>query len=172
MPIHVIGGIADASSGSEGRGFVRAVREHGVIGASLYNWSLTRESDWAELRHVPVNPTQSPALPLSLPWTEGVGYLPGGDRTHPAEVFFTAGPLPGPRTLTFEAFDVQPGEVQVLVNWQPVGTVAPGPSWSVPQSMTIPDEVLRDGKPNLVGFVSSSKHPDWTEWGTRSVSIG
>jgi hypothetical protein len=172
VPIHVIGGIAHQASGPEVRGFVHAVREHGVLGASLYNWSLTREPDWAELRHIPVNPRQSPPLPVALPWSDGLGYLPGGDRSHPAEVFFAAGPLPGPRTLTFEAFDVQPGEVQILVNWQPVGTVAPGGSWSAPQVLAIPDEVLRDGKPNTIGFVASGTHPDWTEWGVRSVSVG
>ncbi|MGH2676873.1 MAG: hypothetical protein ACRDHB_00750, partial [Actinomycetota bacterium] len=101
-----------------------------------------------------------------------LGNLPGGDRTHPAEVFFAAGPLPGARTLTFEAFDVQPGEVQILVNWQPLGAVAAGGSWSGSQAVAIPDEVLRDGKPNVIGFVASGTHPDWTEWGVRSVSIG
>jgi hypothetical protein len=171
VPIHVIGGIADRASGAEVRGFVGASREHGVIGASLYNWSLTREHDWTELRRIPVNPKQSPALPLPLPFSEPVGYLPEGDRTHPAEVFFVIGPLLGPRTVTFEAFDLQPGEVELVVNWRSLGPVPPAEGWAS-HAATIPDEVLRDARPNVVGFVSTASYPDWRAWGVRNLSIG
>jgi hypothetical protein len=171
VPIHVIGGIADRASGPEVRGFVGASREHGVIGASLYNWSLTREHDWTELRKVPVNPKQSPALPLPLPFPEPLGYLPDGDRTHPAEVFFAVGPFLGPRALTFEAFDLQPGEVELVVNWQSLGPVPAADGWA-PHTFLIPDEGLRDARPNVVGFVSTASYPDWRDWGVRNVSIG
>jgi hypothetical protein len=171
VPIHVIGGIADRASGPEVRGFVGASREHGVIGASLYNWSLTREHDWTELRKIPVNPKQSPALPIPLPFTEPLGYLPEGDRTHPAEVFFAVAPLLGPRTLNFEAFDLQPGEVELVVNWQYLGPVPAADGWA-PHTVLIPDEALRDARPNVVGFVSTASYPDWRDWGVRNVSIG
>jgi hypothetical protein len=171
IPIHVIGGIADRASGPEVRGMVHAAREHGVIGASLYNWSLTRDHDWAELRKVPVNPKQTPALPVPLPFAGALGYLPAGDRTHPAEVFVAAGPLAGTRTLTFEAFDLQPGEVDLMVNWQSVGPLPAGDGWAS-HAVVIPDDVLRDARPNVIGFVSASSHPDWREWGVRNIAIG
>jgi hypothetical protein len=171
VPIHVIGGIADASSGPETRGFVRAAREYGVLGASLYNWSLTRDHDWAELRTIPANTVQTPQLPVSLPSVDTLGYVAGGDRTHPAEVFFIAGAFPGPGTLSFEGLAPPPAGVEVLVNWTPVGTVAPGATWSA-QTLTVPDEVLRDARPNVVGFVSAAHDPDWVEWAIRAVSLG
>jgi hypothetical protein len=171
IPIHVIGGIADRAAGPEVRGMVHASREHGVIGASLYNWSLSREHDWAELRKVPVNPKQSPALPVLLPVTGALGYLPAGDRTHPAEVFVATGPLAGTRTLTFEAFDLQPGEVELMVNWQSLGPLPAGDGWAS-HAIPIPDEVLRDTRPNVIGFMSAASHPDWREWGVQSIAIG
>jgi hypothetical protein len=171
IPIHVIGGIADRASGPEVRGFVHASREHGVIGASLYNWSLTREHHWAELRRIPVNPKQSPALPVPLPFAEALGYLPEGDATHPAEVFFAASPLVGSRTVAFEAFDVQPGEIELVVNWQSLGPVPAGDGWAA-HTVLLPDEALRDARPNVIGFVSTASYPDWREWGVRNVSIG
>jgi len=49
VPIHVIGGIADPATPAELRGFVRAVRESGVIGASVYDVDTTDERGWAVL---------------------------------------------------------------------------------------------------------------------------
>jgi hypothetical protein len=169
VPIHVIGGIADDSSASETRGFVRAAREHGVLGASLYNWSLTQEHDWAQLSPVPANVRQTPALPVALPWAEALGYLPDGDRTHPEEVFVTAAPMAGVRTLTFETRGS--AAVEVLVNWTVVGTAGQSGGWT-PASLTVPDEVLRDTRPNVIGFVAPGDHPDWVEWGVRNISLG
>jgi hypothetical protein len=168
VPIHVIGGIADDSDAAETRGFVRAAREHGVLGASLYNWSLTRKHDWTELRPVPANVRQTPPLPVALPSTEALGYLPNGDRTHPEEVFFTAAPLPGDRTLAFESFGA--AGVQVVVNWQVVATTAQADAWT-PATVAIPDALLRNTRPNVIGFVSPADHPDWVEWGARAVSL-
>jgi hypothetical protein len=171
VPIHVIGGVADRASGSETRAFVQAVREHGVLGASLYNWSLTREAHWTELASIPANPRQSPALPLSLPWPDPLGNIPGADGTHPKEVWFQTPGLPGQRSLSFEAFDVQPGEVEILVNWQPVGVVAPTSAWGFAQSVAIPDLAYRDTGTNVVGFVARGGEPDWSEWGVRNVAL-
>jgi hypothetical protein len=171
VPIHLIGGVADRASGPETRAFVEAVREHGVLGASLYNWSLTREAHWAELASIPANPRQSPALPLPLPWPDPLGNIPGADGSHPKEVWFQTPGLPGQRSLSFEAFDVQPGEVEILVNWQPVGVVAPTSGWGFAQSVAIPDLVYRDTATNLVGFVARGDEPDWSEWGVRNVTL-
>lgn len=48
VPIHVIGGIADTAPG-ELRGFVRAVREAEVAGASVYDVDTTDERGWRAL---------------------------------------------------------------------------------------------------------------------------
>lgn len=176
IPIHLIGGVADEAGGAEVEAFVQAVREHGLLGASLYTWSLMRDHDWVPLEAVPTNPQQSPALPLPLPFDGAVGNVPGEDRTHPKEVVYRAGPMAGARTLRFEAFDVQADEVHVWVNWEllaPV-TVPPsaGPSaWSPADEITIPDELLRDTKDNVIAFVAAGDFPDWPEWGVRAVSL-
>jgi hypothetical protein len=57
VPIHVIGGIGDGSMGPETRGFVRACREHGVIGCSMYSYTITGETDWKHLEGIPVTPS-------------------------------------------------------------------------------------------------------------------
>ena len=172
VPVHLIGGIADRTSAAEAREFVRAVREHGVLGASLYNWSLTRDHHWTELRSIPTNPLQSPALPLPLPWTDPVGNLPGTADRHPKEVWFEVPGQLGSRTLTFEAHGVVSGEVTVFVNWTPVGEpAATGAGWGPTQSILLPDDLLRDARPNLIGLVAEGDHPDWSEWGVRNVAL-
>lgn len=173
VPVHLIGGIADRTSADEAREFVRAVREHGILGAGLYNWSLSRGPHWAELADVPTNPLQAPALPLPLPWTEPLGNLPGISDRHPKEVWFEVPGQLGSRTLTFEANGLDPGEVAVLVNWTPVGEAAPtGLGWGPSQSVPVPDELLQDAKPNRIGFVAAGDHPDWSQWAVRNVSLG
>jgi hypothetical protein len=48
-PMHAIGGLAENTSGSEVRAYVRAALQQGVIGASLYDFGTTGPEDWAEL---------------------------------------------------------------------------------------------------------------------------
>jgi hypothetical protein len=174
VPIHMIGGIADEASGAEVEAFVEAVREHGLLGASIYNWSLSREEDWAPLVAIPTNAKQSPALPLPLPFAGAVGNVQGEDRTHPKEVVYRTGPLTGSRTLRFEAFDIQADEVHVWMNWElvaPVPAASARDSWSTQLEIPIPDELLRDNDDNVIAFVASGEFPDWTAWGVRAVSI-
>ena len=54
-PIHMIGGIAEKSSPAEVQQFVRATRETGCIGASLYGWPGTTAADLRELAAVAVS---------------------------------------------------------------------------------------------------------------------
>jgi hypothetical protein len=49
IPVHMIGGIAEKSSPQEVQQFVRATRETGCIGASLYGWPGTTAAAWNEL---------------------------------------------------------------------------------------------------------------------------
>jgi hypothetical protein len=59
VPIHVIGGISDESTTAEARGFVRAVRERHVIGASYYAFHGTTNALWDVLRGVESLPLRS-----------------------------------------------------------------------------------------------------------------
>ena len=52
IPVHMIGGIAEKSSPEEVQQFVRASRETGCIGASLYGWAGTTEPGWQEMAPV------------------------------------------------------------------------------------------------------------------------
>jgi hypothetical protein len=53
QPIHVVGGIADKMSGSETRGFVRALINKNVAGGSLYDFRTSDSADWKRLANVP-----------------------------------------------------------------------------------------------------------------------
>jgi hypothetical protein len=52
VPIHVIGGIGGAATRGETAGFVSAVRERDVIGASYYTFPITSDDDWAALSKI------------------------------------------------------------------------------------------------------------------------
>jgi hypothetical protein len=52
VPIHVIGGIAGDANANETAGFVHAVRERDVIGASYYTFPLIRAGDWRSLSKI------------------------------------------------------------------------------------------------------------------------
>lgn len=56
VPIHVIGGISDEATVAETRGFVRVVRERGVLGASYYGFPGTTPGQWAVLETIPATP--------------------------------------------------------------------------------------------------------------------
>jgi hypothetical protein len=52
VPIHAIGGVADASTTAQVQGFVRAARQCGTTGASIYDFNTTSVSQWSRLRLV------------------------------------------------------------------------------------------------------------------------
>jgi hypothetical protein len=49
IPVHMIGGGAAATTHAEVHGFVRAVRDLGLRGGSLYDAATTRDFAWREL---------------------------------------------------------------------------------------------------------------------------
>jgi hypothetical protein len=53
VPIHVIGGLAQDATTEETTGFVQAVTERRVIGASYYTWPGITDGQWAALAQVP-----------------------------------------------------------------------------------------------------------------------
>jgi hypothetical protein len=174
IPIHVIGGIADSSTAAEDRAVVRAARERGILGASLYDFATSTSEDWQIMAGAPDNPPQSKALPISLPAAGAYGNVPGGDQTHPKEVWYRTGSRSGAATLRFQVDDVQQGEVSLYVNWRLVGTINPTNtnSWGVSRSVRVPGSMLHSGGQNLIGFVARGNRSHWSVWGVRRVSIG
>jgi hypothetical protein len=170
VPIHVIGGIANASSGSETRGFVHAVRERGVIGASFYTFPTVDAADWNELRNIPASLVGTPALPVR-PGPAALGNITAGDQTHPKEVVYRTGAKGGSWSLSFEGFDAQKDEVSVYVNWRPFGSIAPTTNWGPAQSLVIPASWLHNSSPNYVSFVAFGDEPAWSIWGVRNVDL-
>ena len=173
VPIHVIGGLGSGTSGPETRAFVHAIREHGILGASMYNYSETGTRHWRHLRRVPVNKVQTPPLPVEVGYLPALGNIPGADQSHPKEVFYRAGPTEGARVLRYEAYDVDAGEVAVWVNWRRLEAVPPTlpDSWSEPRVLVLPDSWLRDDDRNVIAFVADGSFPNWRQWGVRRVSL-
>ena len=171
-PIHVIAGDAAKSSGSETTAYVRALRENGALGGSMYDWATTHDSSWRALRIVRFNSRQHPALPRTLPYSTPLGYC-GTDLLHPKEVFYETTGQNGDRVLSFRLYDVQAGEVRLLVNWQDLGRLAarPGKSWSGVRKVTIPAAALKPGARNVIGFVARGDYPHWQTWGVRDVTL-
>ena len=172
VPIHVIAGDAAKSSVTETTAYVRALREYGALGGSMYDWSTTSNGSWGVLQAVRFNPRQTPALPASLPFAAPMGYC-GLERTHPKEVFYQTGGQNGDRVLRFRLFDAQADEVRLVVNWEDLGSLAAGPvkSWTGVRSVTIPASALKAKTRNVIGFVARGAYPDWQRWGVRDVSI-
>jgi hypothetical protein len=49
VPIHVIGGIADAIAVADVDGMVRAATSRDVLGGSLYDWATSADAQWAAM---------------------------------------------------------------------------------------------------------------------------
>src|SRR5450759_4617240 len=89
IPIHVIAGVGSKSSVSETRAYVRALRETGCLGGSMYDWATTSAANWLRLASVPFNKVQTPALPMDVGYAAPLGNC-RGDTSHPKEVFYQA----------------------------------------------------------------------------------
>ncbi len=57
VAVHTIGGVADDSSVAQVGAFVRATRDCGVIGASMYDFTTTGPGGWKRLRAVRLRPS-------------------------------------------------------------------------------------------------------------------
>lgn len=172
LPMHVIGGVAEDSSGNETLNFVRALRVTGVLGGSLYSWPETAADDWSALRGVRVNKVQTPPMPIGLGYTAPLGNCPQ-DTTHPKEVFFTLPPQSGARQLRLRLWDVQANEIRLLVNWKSIYTFPAGAKarWTSYQTVKIPAKLLKANANNTIGFVAAGTFPQWHRWGVRDVTL-
>lgn len=171
-PIHLIGGIADDLNAKETRAVVRAAREYGVLGASLYDYFTSTSEDWKHLKKVPVNPKQSPALPVAIGKGTEMGFLPDGDRSHPKEVFYRASGRAGAWKVKFEIFDAQAGEVALWVNWRKIADVkaTPANEWKK-RNITIPAKRIHNDRMNFIAFVADGTFPAWSTWGVRGPTL-
>jgi hypothetical protein len=50
LPVHVIGGLAEDTTGTDLAGMLRAVRAEHAIGGSLYDWASSTPTQWKDLR--------------------------------------------------------------------------------------------------------------------------
>jgi len=169
VPIHVIGGIAQDASLDQAQAFVNVLRERGAIGGSYYTYTGVHGAEWSVLRQIPANPVESPAMPVA-PGALELGNIPGSDTTHATGVVYAVGGYAGDRTLTYDAFDVQDGEITIYVNWVARATVDVGPDgdWTGPRQLLIPDDLLVDGQTNTISFVPAD--PSGT-WGVRGMAV-
>ena len=60
VPIHVIGGLAGDASRGEVKAFTKGVREHGAVGASLYDLPLMTPRDWGIMTKIDRDPRRRP----------------------------------------------------------------------------------------------------------------
>ena len=106
----------------------------------------------------------------SLPARRSSATSPAADTSHATGVVYAVGGFAGDRTLTYDAFDAQEGEITIYVNWVARATVDVGPdgAWTGPRELLIPDDLLVDGQTNTIAFVPSD--PTAT-WGVRTVSL-
>ena len=169
VPIHVIGGIAQEASIAQAQAFVNVLRERGAIGGSYYTYTGIHGEEWSVLQQIPANPVESPAMPLA-PGAAELGNIPGADTSHATGVVYAVGGFAGDRTLTYDAFDAQEGEITIYVNWVARATIDPGVdgTWTGPRELLIPDDLLVDGQTNTIAFAPSD--PPGT-WGVRTVSV-
>jgi hypothetical protein len=172
VPIHVIAGDGAKSSATETTAYVRALRENGALGGSMYDWATTSDASWKALGNIRLNPRQAVALPRTLPSATAMGYC-SADRTHPKEVFYQTGGQDGDRVLRFRLFDAQADELRLVVNWEDLGPLAAGPvkQWTDVRSVTIPASALKPRARNVIGIVARGDYPAWQRWGVRDVSI-
>ncbi len=172
IPIHVIAGLGDQSTGSETLAYVRALRETGCLGGSMYDWSNTDDADWRPLARVRFNRVQTAELPRDVGYAPPLGNCPA-ETSHPKEVFYQAAKQSGERILHFRLWDVQADEVRLLVNWHDVGPLAHGPRarWSGVRSVAIPASLLNANGRNVIGFVARGHARDWRRWGVRDVTL-
>ena len=166
VPIHVIGGIAQESTTEATLGFVRSVRENGIIGASFYTWPGITKGQWKVLSAIRPNPIEDPVLPVPLGPAE-LGNIPGSDTSHPNEVVYHLGGRAGDRVLSLTGYDLGAGEVRVYVNWTLVTTLEAGPAaaWGSSVSIPIPDALLNDTQPNTIEVVATTG----ATWGVRDA---
>jgi hypothetical protein len=159
LPIHMIGGLASGAEAEESRGFVSAVNDNRLLGASLYDVASSGAEDWEALTLLRFEQPAAAPQPQPEPEEAGglrlgedlgaFGSIEGVERRFEERVTFTAPPMRGPWELDLEALGPGPGAV--VVNGERAGTLPPGgDSWGARITIPLVDELLRDDADNEV----------------------
>jgi hypothetical protein len=176
LPIHMIGGIADSAPAREIRGFVRAVNEAGLVGASLYDVDTSTSEDWAGLQELlfvqppdDTAPSDRPAIPRPGIDLGVYGTVPHSEGGRAESATFLGGPLVGSWELDYEAFDVQPGEVSLEVNGQRVANLDPTPrrAWGAESTIALPPGLVDPSGENELTFRGEGS----STWAVRRVTL-
>ncbi len=184
IPIHMIGGISNGLDGPEMQGFVRAVGDQQLMGASLYDVGTSGPEDWAALstlRFAQPAPEEQPKKEkrdrperLRLGQDLGTyGAIPDADRSFERAVSFVAGSYPGTWEIDYEAFDLSAGEAEVMVNGDPVAGLPPTDqaAWGPRSTVGLPGDALSGGR-NQVTFEVDPEAPGAGEtWAVRRVTL-
>jgi len=143
-----------------------------VIGASYYTFAGITSAMWPLLSKVPTNPLEDPGLPTHV-GAPAMGHITGGDQTHPKEVVFRLSGRSGNWKLSYRAFDADPKEISIFVNWHLVGKVPAGPTgaWSAQQTVSLSRKNLFANAPNYIAFVAKGNYPAWSTWGIQNTSV-
>jgi hypothetical protein len=174
LPVHVIGGIADAAGAAEIGAFVRAANEAGVVGASLYDVDTSGAEDWAALKALrfaePADDAQAserPAIPRPGLDLGVYGTLPRAEGGAGGAVSFLAGPLPGGWELDYEGFDLGRGEVKLELNGRPAATLDPTRrgAWGSEATVPLPHRLVDPAGENAFSFRGDGG------WAVRGVTL-
>ena len=90
------------------------LRERGAIGGSYYTYTGVHGAEWGVLQQIRRTPSSRPRC-RSHPGAAELGNIPGSDTTHATGVVYAVGGFAGDRTLTYDAFDAQEGEITIYV---------------------------------------------------------
>lgn len=177
IPIHVIGGETGDTTAAEMRGFVAAVQEAELLGASIYDVAGAGPEDWAAmqaLRYTPQPPTPEPKAPSRLRFGRDLGAygrLPGEDRRR--KVVFETGGLRGDWEIDYEGFDLGDGEVALVVNGTRVAALSPTEpdAWSERRTIGVEAHHLEPRGRNVFEFVPTAGLLARGAWGIRRASL-
>jgi hypothetical protein len=176
LPIHMIGGIADSAPAREIRGFVLAVNEAGLVGASLYDVDTSTSEDWAGLQGLrfvqppdDTAPSDRPAIPRPGIDLGVYGTVAAAEGGRNGSATFLAGPLDGNWELDYEAFDVQPGEVSLEVNGRRVANLSltPRRGWGAESTIPLPEGLVDSAGENTLTFRGDGP----ATWAVRRVTL-
>ncbi len=185
IPIHMIGGIANGLDGPEMAGFIRAVSEQRLMGASLYDVGSSGPEEWAALATLRFAQPAQGSEPkkkekrdrperLRLGRDVGTyGAIPDADRTFDGAVSFVAGSFPGGWELDYEAFDLATNEATVSVNGEPVAVLPPTDraAWGPRSTATLPDDALDDGNNRVTFQIDPDVRGAGETWAVRRVTL-
>lgn len=109
---------------------------------------------------------------LPLPEAPAYGNIPDGDTQHTNLIVYTFAGRAGDVGITYAAWEIDAGEpVQIFVNDQHVGNIAPTIGWSKPVLLVVDDALVNDTDGNELAFIHGWNPPQLETWGVRDVRV-